>query len=184
MTMSTKSNSRSMMNSARRERTPEAEAKQYLTFMLGGDTYAIAIGKIREIVEFHTLTLIPLMPSFLRGVTNLRGAVIPVVDLQSRFGNGMTEIGRRTCIVIVEVGTGEETFPLGVIVNAVNEVVPVDPSKIETRPAFGTKIRADFVESLLNLGDRFVIALDVQQSLSITEMSELASRWVDRESST
>lgn len=167
----------------RRQREQPAEVRQFLTFMLGDETYAIAIGKVREIVEFHTLTQIPLMPSFLRGVTNLRGAVIPVVDLKSRFGNGTTEIGRRTCIVIVEVGTEEDTFPLGVIVNAVNEVVPVDPAKIETRPAFGTKIRTDFVEALLNLGDRFVIALDVHQSLSIDEMSELASRWVDQGSS-
>lgn len=164
----------------RRERVPEAEAKQYLTFMLGEETFAIAIGKIREIVEFHTLTQIPLMPGFLRGVTNLRGAVIPVVDLLSRFGHGNTEIGRRTCIVIVEVDVGEDKSPLGIIVNAVNEVVPVDPARIEPPPAFGSKIRSDFVESLLNLGERFVIALDVQQTLSVDEMSELAARWIDR----
>ena len=162
------------------QREPEAEARQYLTFTLGEETYGVAIGKVREIVEFHTLTQIPLMPAFLRGVTNLRGAVIPVVDLLSRFGLGTTEIGRRTCIVIVEVGAGEETIPLGIIVNAVNEVLPVDPSKIESRPAFGSKIRTDFVESLLNLGERFVIALDVQQTLSVSEMSELAARWVDK----
>jgi len=163
-----------------RRSEPEAEARQYLTFTLGEDVYGVAIGKVREIVEFHTLTQIPLMPGFLRGVTNLRGAVIPVVDLLSRFGHGLTEIGRRTCIVIVEVDIGDDKSPLGIIVNAVNEVVPVDPSKIESRPAFGSKIRADFVEALLNLGERFVIALDVQQTLSVDEMSEIAARWVDK----
>lgn len=166
-----------------RRTEPESEARQYLTFSLGDDIYGVAIGKVREIVEFHTLTQIPLMPAFLRGVTNLRGAVIPVVDLLSRFGHGLTEIGKRTCIVIVEVDIGDDKSPLGVIVNAVNEVVPVDPSKIESRPAFGSKIRADFVEALLNLGDRFVIALDVQQTLSVDEMSEIASRWVDKSES-
>ena len=157
---------------------PEVDVRQYLTFTLGSDVFAIAIGKVREIVEFHTLTRIPLMPQFLRGVTNLRGSVIPVVDLLSRFGHGLTEIGRRTCIVIVEVDLGEDQIPLGIIVNAVNEVVPVDPSRIESRPAFGSKIRADFVESLLNLGDLFVIALDVQQALSIDEdIGSERSQW-------
>lgn len=161
----------------RTAREPEAEAKQFLTFTLGNETYAIPIGKVREIVEFHMLTEIPLMPDFLRGVTNLRGAVIPVIDLLSRFGKGSTVIAARTCIVVAEVEYDDEKQPLGIIVNAVNEVLPVEESRIETRPSFGTSIRSDFVQALLNIGDRFVIALDVQQTLSIEEMSELASQW-------
>lgn len=160
-----------------RHRETEAEPRQYLTFTLANETFAVAIGKVKEIVEFHSLTEIPLMPHFLRGVTNLRGAVIPVIDLLSRFGKGTTVAGARTCIVILEVEYDDARHPLGVMVNAVNEVLPVEESRIENRPAFGTHIRPDFVEALLNLGDRFVIALDVQQALSVDEMASLASQW-------
>lgn len=156
---------------------PEVEIRQFLTFTLEDEIYAVPIGKVREIVEFHTLTEIPLMPAFLRGVTNLRGAVIPVVDLLARFGRGSTTIGRRACIVIAEVEHEDEQQPLGIIVSAVNEVLPVDDSRIESRPAFGTRIRSDFVEALLNLENRFVICLDLQQALSIAEMSEVATHW-------
>lgn len=165
-----------------RHREAEAETRQFLTFTLGDETFAVAIGKVREIVEFHSLTEIPLMPSFLRGVTNLRGAVIPVIDLLSRFGKGTTVTGHRTCIVIVEVEHDDAFHPLGILVNAVNEVLPVEDSRIEARPTFGTRIRHDFVEALLNLGDRFVIALDVQQTLSVDEMSTLAAHWSGDES--
>lgn len=165
-----------------RHRDAEAETRQFLTFTLGDETFAVAIGKVREIVEFHSLTEIPLMPSFLRGVTNLRGAVIPVIDLLSRFGKGTTVTGHRTCIVIVEVEHDDAFHPLGILVNAVNEVLPVEDSRIEARPTFGTRIRHDFVEALLNLGDRFVIALDVQETLSVDEMSTLAAHWSGDES--
>jgi purine-binding chemotaxis protein CheW len=114
------------------------------------------------------------MPDFLCGVTNLRGAVIPVVDLLARFGKGVTAIGKRTCIVIIEVKNEDEKTPLGILVNSVNAVLPVDHEHIESRPSFGTSIRADFIEALLNLGGNFVIALDVQQVLSIEEMSGIA----------
>jgi len=160
-----------------------SDTQQYLTFALGREMFAVGILNVKEIIEFGNVTEIPMMPAFIRGVINLRGAVVPVIDLSARFGGPASTVSRRTCIVIVEVDLGEEKSPLGIIVNAVNEVVPVDPSKIESRPAFGSKIRADFVESLLNLGDRFVIALDVQQTLSVDEMSEIASRWIDRNSS-
>lgn len=162
-----------------RSRPPEDEIRQFLTFRLGDETYAVGIAKVREIVEFQSLTEIPLMPSFLRGVTNLRGAVIPVVDLLARFGKGNLSPGRRSCVVVVEVEHDDAAHPLGILVDAVNEVLPVENSRIEARPSFGTRIRPDFVEALLNLGDRFVVAIDVQQALSIEEMGQIAARWTD-----
>lgn len=162
-----------------RNRPPEDEIRQFLTFRLGDETYAVGIAKVREIVEFHSLTEIPLLPSFLRGVINLRGAVIPVVDLLARFGKGSLSPGRRSCVVIVEVEHDDSAHPLGILVDAVNEVLPVENSRIEARPTFGTRIRPDFVEALLNLGDRFVVAIDVQQALSIEEMGLIAARWTD-----
>ncbi|WP_051711215.1 chemotaxis protein CheW [Andreprevotia chitinilytica] len=148
-------------------------SRQFLTFTLGGELFAIPIEHIREIIEFGGLTEIPMMPNFLRGVINLRGAVVPVVDLAARFGRNTTEIARRTCIVILEVVQEEQILPLGVIVDAVNEVLSVEHGQVEPRPAFGAKIRADFIEGMISLGERFVIALDIQQVLSVEEMSTL-----------
>ena len=163
----------------RKERSQDGDLQQYLTFTLDQETYAVSIGKVREIVEFHSLTKIPMMPAFLCGVTNLRGAVIPVIDLLSRFGKGVTSLGNRSCIVIVEVEHAGEMSPLGILVNSVNEVVPVEEEDIEPRPSFGSSIRADFIDSLLNLHGEFIISLDLQQALSIQEMAELARSWGD-----
>ncbi|KAF0813948.1 Chemotaxis protein CheW [Andreprevotia sp. IGB-42] len=147
--------------------------QQFLTFTLGGELFAIPIEHIREIIEFGGLTEIPMLPPFLRGVINLRGAVVPVVDLAARFGRNSTEIGRRTCIVILEVEQDSQMVALGIIVDAVNEVLSVEPGQIEPRPSFGAKIRADFIDGMISLGERFVIALDIQQVLSVDEMAAL-----------
>lgn len=155
--------------------------RQYLTFALGDEVYAVSIRKVREIVEFRTLTEIPLMPGFLRGVTNLRGAVIPVVDLLERFELGRTGIGSRSCIVVVEVESVQESALLGILVNAVNAVLPVEAGDIEARPSFGTRIRADFIESLLKVDGHFVPALEIGQVMSVEEMSLLAADWNGRE---
>lgn len=150
----------------------DASSRQYLTFTLASESFAVLIEHVREIIEFSGLTTIPLMPAFLRGVINLRGAVVPVIDLQSRFGRSETEINRRTCVVIVEL-VGNDNPSIGIMVDTVNEVVTVERHKLEAKPSFGTKIRDDFIEGILNLDGRFVIALDIQQVLSIDEMAAL-----------
>src|SRR5512146_1954625 len=99
------------------------EANQYLTFTLGGEMFAVAILNVKEIIEFGSLTEIPMMPAFIRGVINLRGAVVPVIDLSCRFGNKPTEVSRRTCIVIIELNDGEQKHDIGVMVDAVSEVL-------------------------------------------------------------
>jgi purine-binding chemotaxis protein CheW len=147
--------------------------RQYLAFGLGGESFALPIEHVREIIEFDQLTAIPMMPPFLRGVLNLRGAVVPVVDLQSRFGRGETAISKRTCVVIVEVSQGESSHLLGALVDAVNEVLSVDPSQVERKPSFGTGLRADFVDGILNLEHRFIVTLDIDHVLSVEEMAEL-----------
>ncbi|WP_166365815.1 chemotaxis protein CheW [Pseudomonas akapageensis] len=147
--------------------------QQFLTLTLGQELYALPIEHIREIIEFGGLTEIPMMPEFLRGVINLRGAVVPVVDLSVRFGRQRTAIGRRTCIVIVEVEQEGAAQMLGIIVDAVNEVLAVDANQVETRPAFGARIRADFIAGILNQNEQFVIVLDIRQVLSVEEICEL-----------
>ena len=149
------------------------EHNQYLTFSLGGDMFAIGILHIKEIIEYGTLTTVPMMPEFIRGVINLRGAVVPVVDLSARFGRHATDISRKTCIVIIEVQTQEGKQDVGVIVDAVSEVLEIPAAEIEPAPSFGAKIRVDFISGMGKIDGRFVIILNVDRVLSVDEMTML-----------
>ena len=153
---------------------------QYLTFMLAGEMYAIAIPGIKEIIEYGSLTTVPMMPAFICGVINLRGSVVPVVDLSTRFGGQRTQIARRTCIVIIEILTEGELQDIGVIVDSVNEVVEIAASEIEPTPTFGTKIRADFIHGMGKIDGKFVIILAVNYVLSIDEMLMLGQAGDER----
>jgi purine-binding chemotaxis protein CheW len=155
-----------------------AEQKQYLTFMLGGEMFAIGILGIKEIIEYGGLTEVPMMPECIRGVINLRGAVVPVMDLSVRFGKPTTSVTKRTCIVIVEVDAEGERQDMGVVVDAVNAVLEIPASEIEPAPTFGAKIRTDFIEGMGKVNGKFVILLDVNQVLSPEEIGALAHQGV------
>ena len=146
-----------------------AEPAQYLTFMLAGEVFAIGILAIKEIIEYRGLTEVPMMPACVRGVINLRGAVVPVMDLLARFGRTPSEVTKRTCIVIVEVEAAQERHVIGVVVDAVNEVLEIPAADIEPPPAFGARIRSDFIQGMGKVRDKFVILLDANQVLSIDE---------------
>ena len=152
----------------------EQDQQQYLTFMLGGETYAMGILAIKEIIEYGNLTEVPRMPQFIRGVINLRGAVVPVIDLSSRFGKQATQVTRRTCIVIIEVAGEHEQQDVGVMVDAVNAVLDIPPQEIEPSPSFGANIRADFITGMGKVNGKFVIILNIQHVLSVNEMATLA----------
>ncbi len=149
------------------------DQQQYLTFMLGGEMFAIGILAIKEIIEYGNLTVVPMMPDFIRGVINLRGAVVPVIDLSARFGRKPSEITRRTCIVIIEIASDDGTQDVGVVVDAVNEVLEIPPDQIEPPPAFGARIRTDFIQGMGKIGERFVIILKVNSVLSIDDIATL-----------
>jgi purine-binding chemotaxis protein CheW len=156
------------------------EGGQFLTFMLAGKVYALGILHIREIIDYGDLTEVPMMPDFIKGVINLRGRVVPVVDLSARFGQGVTKIARRTCIVIVEVndnsqrdGSASLTQLIGIVVDAVNEVVDIQGSEIEPPPSFGTQIRTEFISGMAKRNGRFIILLAIDKVLSVEEMSHL-----------
>ncbi len=149
------------------------DALQYLTFMLGGEMFAIGILAIKEIIEYGNLTEVPMMPDYIRGVINLRGSVVPVVDLSVRFGRRSTELTRRTCIVIIEITNGEEHQVIGVVVDAVNEVLEIPQEEIEAPPAFGAKIRTDFIRGMGKVNGRFVIILNVGNVLSLDDLAML-----------
>jgi purine-binding chemotaxis protein CheW len=151
-----------------------SDQTQYLTFMLDKETFALGILAIKEIIEYHELTTVPMMPDTVRGVLNLRGSVVPVIDLAIRFGRQPTTIRRRTCIVIVEVRAGDERLDIGVIVDAVNQVIEIPPSEIEPPPPFGARIRSDFIHGMGKVDGKFVILLDVAHVLSIEEMGMIA----------
>ncbi len=152
----------------------QAENKsQYLAFVLGGEHFAMDIRAVKEVIQYGSLTEVPLMPDFLRGVINLRGAVVPVIDLSVRFGRPLTDIARRTCVVILEVGEAGHEIELGVIVDNVSEVLEIGPSEIEPAPSFGTTLRSEFIAGVGKVGERFVILLDVAHVLSIEEMAAL-----------
>jgi purine-binding chemotaxis protein CheW len=157
-----------------------AEQSQYLTFMLGGEVLAIGILAIKEIIEYDKLTTVPMMPRHVRGVINLRGAVVPVIDLSSRFGRAATEPSRRTCIVIVEIAGAGEKQVAGVLVDAVNEVLDIPATEIEPPPAFGVRVRGEFIAGMGKVQGRFVIILDVDHALSAEEVDALAGVRAER----
>ncbi len=151
-----------------------AGGRQVLCFSAAGSTYAMGIAAIKEIIEYGAITTIPLMPAFIRGVINLRGAVVPVIDLAARLGFEPAVPSRRTCIVIVEMHHAEERFDLGVVVDAVSEVLELGPEDLEPAPSFGAAIRSDFIEAMARIRGRFVIVMRLEQVLSIEEVSDLA----------
>ena len=160
---------------AARHLAAAGEAHQYLTFALSGEMYAVGILNVKEIIEYGNLTEIPMMPAFIRGVINLRGAVVPVIDLAARFGGKASSVQRRTCIVIVEMHQDDTKQDLGIMVDAVSEVLEIPGSEIEPPPAFGAKIRADFIAGMGKVNGKFVIILDIQRVLSVEEMATLAN---------
>ena len=148
-------------------------AQQYLTFMLGGEVYALAILNIKEIIEYGKPTTVPMMPPFIRGVINLRGAVVPVVDLASRFGGPPADVTRRTCLVILEISSTDGRQVIGVVVDAVNEVIEIAGSDIEPPPSFGARIRSDFIAGMARIDESFVVLLDPMRVLSVEELAQL-----------
>lgn len=155
-------------------------SSQYLTFHVAGHTYAMRIVAIKEIIEYGALTAIPLMPAFIRGVINLRGAVVPVIDLAARMGFPASEPSRRTCIVIVEMPHDGEVFDMGVVVDGVSEVMELPARDLEPPPSFGANVRSDFIEAMARIQGRFVIVLKLEQVLSVDEVSQLARMDLDQ----
>ena len=150
--------------------------QQFLTFVLSDEVYGVGILHIREIIEYDNLTIVPLMPDFISGVINLRGNVVPVVNLARRFEHQPKEIGKRTSIVIIDIKDNEgESVEVGIVVDVVNEVIELADSDIAAAPSFGAKIRADFIQGMGKIDDKLMILLDVNHVLSINELSSVTS---------
>lgn len=146
------------------------EQNQFLTFTLMSEVYGLSILSIKEILEYGEVTHVPMMPPYMLGVLNLRGHVVPVVDLAMRLGSREgSEVGRRTCVVIVEVLYDEQPMEMGLVVDAVNEALHIADEEIESAPRFGSNINIDFVYGMAKLQDRFVILLNIEKVLALEE---------------
>lgn len=163
------------MNSLNKQKknTKVAVSKQFLTFRIGNENYGLELSQTREIIEYSGITEVPLMPKFLRGVINLRGEVVPVIDLAVRLGRNSIEIQRRTCIIVVELTNNNQHHVLGLLADAVSEVIEMDDESIEDAPSFGANIRAEFIQGIAKQGEEFVVLLDANNALSIRELAHL-----------
>lgn len=153
------------------------EVVQYLMFSLGSEEFAIDIRTVREIIQFGAITVVPLMPHFVRGVINLRGAVVPVIDLQARFDRSRAQVGKKTCIIIFSSVIESNKVELGLMVDAVSEVVELPQDYIEPPPQFGTSIRREYIAGLGKVGAEFVVIVDPGKALNIEDMAELVEQW-------
>lgn len=144
---------------------------QYLTFQLARETYAVDILHVREIIEYGSITPIPMMPDFISGVINLRGSVVPVVDLNSRFSGDRASVTKRTSIIVIELEKDDFKLEIGMVVDLVNDVLEIRKSNIEPAPKFGAKIRTDFIEGMGKVDGRFLILLEVDSVLDVEELS-------------
>ncbi len=152
----------------------EKEIRQYLTFRLAQETFAVDVAKVREILDFVAITKVPQTPDFMRGVINLRGSVVPVVDMKLKFGMEPTEKTVNTCIIVLEVIIEGETTIVGALADSVQEVVELDPSQIEPPPRIGMKLSINFIKGMGKLNDNFVIILDTDKIFSFDEGTVLA----------
>ena len=147
------------------------ETSQYLSFMLDEEVYALDINQVREVLDFKDVTKVPRMPDFMRGVINLRGGVVPVVDLRLKFGMTKAEQTVDTCIIIIEISLDGELTLLGAIADSVKEVMNLEPDQIEPAPKIGTRLNTEFIIGMGKKNDDFVIILDIDKVFSSEELS-------------
>ncbi|MBI5493223.1 MAG: chemotaxis protein CheW [Deltaproteobacteria bacterium] len=147
------------------------ESTQYLTFKLDDEVFALDISQVREVLDFTTLTKVPRTPDFMRGVINLRGSVVPVVDMRLKFGMTKTEQTVNTCVIIAEITLDGEKLILGALADSVQEVIELDPDQIEPGPRIGTRLNTDFIKGMGKRDDEFIIILEVNRIFSSEELA-------------
>ena len=156
----------------------ETQQTQYLSFFIAAEEYALGILSVKEIIEYTIVTKLPSTPPAIRGVINLRGSVVPVVDLAVGFGLPESPVTKWTCIVMVECDVEGERTTIGIVVDSVSQVIDLLPSDIEPPPAFGTRLRTDFLNGMGKVGKKFVLILDLDRLLSTGELLSAAASTV------
>ncbi len=150
------------------------ETTQYLTFKLDEEVFALDVAKVREILEYTNITKVPQTPDFMRGIINLRGSVVPVIDLRLKFGMTSTEQTVNTCIIVTEVEMDGETILLGALADSVQEVNEMEPAQIEAAPHIGTKLNTDFIKGMGKQDNRFVMILDIDKVFSSDDLASIS----------
>ncbi len=148
-----------------------SEATQHLTFKLDEEVFALDIIKVREVLEYSTVTKVPQTPDFMKGVINLRGHVVPVVDMRLKFGMTEAEKTVNTCIIIVEISVDDESTVLGALVDSVQEVFDFEADQIEPAPKIGTRLNTEFIRGMGKQDDQFIMILDIDKVFSADEIS-------------
>jgi purine-binding chemotaxis protein CheW len=160
----------------------QEQAGQYLTFLVGDESFAVSILDVKEIIEITHVTHVPLTPDFIYGVINLRGNVVPVIDLSARLKNHRAELSKRSCIVLVAVETPEGMQLIGMLVDEVREILEIPSANIQPAPDFGADIRTDFIQAMARVDEVFIILLAINRVLSLEELSQLNRITQDAES--
>ena len=153
----------------------ELQTTQYLTFTLADEVFAVDVARVREILEMPSITKVPQVPDFMLGVINLRGCVVPVIDLRQKFGMQETAQTVNTCIIVVEVAMDGENTVLGSLADSVQEVIEMEPSQIEAAPHIGTNLKTDFIKGMGKHEGRFVMILDIDKVFSADELASVQS---------
>jgi purine-binding chemotaxis protein CheW len=151
----------------------EERAGKYLTFMIGKEEFGVGVLKVREIMGIQDITAVPQTPSYLKGVINLRGKVIPVIDLRLKFGLPGVEYTQRTCIIVVQVKSASTTLLMGVVVDEVSEVLTITPGDIEDTPDFGANVATDYILGMAKIKGKVKILLDINEVLTSQEIGGL-----------
>src|SRR5436305_6364683 len=154
-------------------RSAELELQQYLTFIIAGEEYAVNLLRVKEIIEYDVITEIPKTPEWVRGVINLRGNVVPVIDLAVKFRLAPSVAGKLTCIVITEVQSEGEPTVMGIMADSVRQVIDLNLNDIESPPTFGTRVKVDYLLGMARSGKKFCLLLDTEKVLSTEELLEL-----------
>jgi len=146
---------------------------QYLTFQVANEGLGINIHEVKEVIEISNITRVPMTPDYIRGVINLRGNVVPVIDLSSRLGYEKSNVTKRSCIILIEIITDGELQSIGMLVDQVKEILEISNGNIQPAPEFGADIRVDFIQAMGRVGDEFIILLEISSVLSVAELSQL-----------
>jgi len=157
------------------------ETRQYLTFELDKEIFAIDVSQVKEVLDFTKITKIPRTPDFMLGVINLRGSVVPVIDIRKKFGMNISEITINTCIIVLEIEYENELLTIGAIADSVKEVFELEPKDIEPAPKIGTKMNIEFIKGMGKRNDDFVIILDINKIFTQNELEFINEKTQENE---
>ena len=158
------------------QKTKEKEAKSYLTFKLGEEQFGVHVSQVLNILEMTSITRVPKSPDYMKGVINLRGKVLPVIDARIKFGMPETEYTDNTCIIVMDLEMDGKTINIGTIVDGVLSVVEIDDSQVEPPPNIGSKFKSEFIYGMAKVDEDFIMLIDMQKVISADEMTEITNK--------